>query len=820
MLERRQPSLLKKVIPSLLGFGMTGRDSAELDGITPSFQVNLGEGSIATQSATPTFTRATTATVTDHDSVVRNVLSGEARFQGLRRVQNLVTASEDITGGSWISSVSGTGTAASATSGFTAPDGSSTAFRILAHRGAGVTSSDFSFWIPPTVTFAVTTPCVNAVWIKSNTGVNQNVALRLTSFGASDVVVATPTWQRLSISYNTGVGTVAGFGIGTRNTFTDQEIDVLIWHPQWENTTGQSVTTPSEYVSVGVLSAPYHGANVDGVKYFPRHNGNVVQQNLLLRSQEFDNASWSKGNSTITADATTAPDGTTTADLRSTTLDSGSVSQNVTITSGATVTASLYFKAGNANFQRIRLGVGADATSAWVDLRDGTVTHDAGAGGCVFASARATAYANGWYRLELTVTTSGGTTLALNTYTSSTGSSSSLAGQTGYVWGAQINYGTRASTYVATTTAAVNNNIVEEQSGAAISTSTRLGYLAEGARTNLCLQSEDFSNASWTKTDTTITANNVVAPDGATTADLFTEGSAGTALVEQSITGTAAANYSWSGFFKYGNTAWLRLQLGDGANNAVAWFNIQTGVLGSTAAAGTGAVVSSKITAYPNGWYRCELVGSVGGAITSILSRIFSVSADGGATRVNGATKYVWGAQFENNVAFASTYIPTTTATVTRNADVLTYPTTGWLNAAAGTVVVQATAPADPLTSAFARVVSLNDGTANEEITLERNSGVGRFFVVDGGVQQVASILGSWADSASSKIAAAYKLNDFAAVIDAGTVQTDAAGTLPSLSSLSVGCSGSGAAYLGGPISRVAYYPRRLPDAILQRLTR
>ena len=41
-----------------------------------------------------------------------------------------------------------------------------------------------------------------------------------------------------------------------------------IWGIQFEDVTGQSIQTPAEYVSTNVLSSPYHGANVDWVKYF------------------------------------------------------------------------------------------------------------------------------------------------------------------------------------------------------------------------------------------------------------------------------------------------------------------------------------------------------------------------------------------------------------------------------------------------------------------------------------------------------------------------------------------------------------------------
>lgn len=342
-----------------------------------------------------------------------------------------------------------------------------------------------------------------------------------------------------------------------------------------------------------------------------------------------------------------------------------------------------------------------------------------------------------------------------------------------------------------------------------------LGYLPEGARTNLLLRSEEFDNASWSKTDTTVTANSIASPDGTTSADLLTEGTAGTAVTTQSVTATADATYAVTRFLKRGNHDWVELHFNNGANIVRGWFNLNTGAVGATAVGGTGSATAIRIKAYPSGWYRCELVGSVGSATTAILSGSFSASANNSTTRVNNATRYEWGAGFENNVSFASSYIPTTNATVTRNADVLTYPLTGWFNAAEGTIFAAAQAVNEAQASAFARVVSFNDTTSNEEIYLSRNTTAGRFFVVDGGVAQANPTLGTWNNGASAKLVGAYKVNDFAATMDGAAVQTDALGTIPTVTILNIGGSAGGSAPLFSPIPSIAYYPTRLPNTVL-----
>jgi len=242
----------------------------------------------------------------------------------------------------------------------------------------------------------------------------------------------------------------------------------------------------------------------------------------------------------------------------------------------------------------------------------------------------------------------------------------------------------------------VASNVVTEATGAAINEATTgitQGYLAEGQRQNLCKWSEVFDNASWTKTDTTPTANNIASPDGRTTAELMTEGVAGTALASQGITITSNASIAWSVFLKKGNNNIHRItayETATAANAITGWFNLNTGVVGSVANGGTGTLAAVSIEAFANGWYRCTLTGKVNNAATAITIAMSSASADASTTRVNNATYYAWGAQVEDNVALPSSYIPTTTAAVTRNADVLTYVLAGNADNTKGTCYAEA----------------------------------------------------------------------------------------------------------------------------------
>lgn len=340
-----------------------------------------------------------------------------------------------------------------------------------------------------------------------------------------------------------------------------------------------------------------------------------------------------------------------------------------------------------------------------------------------------------------------------------------------------------------------------------------LGYLAEGARTNLCLQSEDFATT-WTKTDTTITANTIASPDGNITADLATEGVAGTAAILQDINATANVNYTVSRWFKRGNTDWVELVIGNGANVAIAWFNLATGAKGAAfVTGGTAAGVSSSMTAYPNGWYKCVFTASVGSAATAIRITTTSASADGSQVRVNNATRYEWGCQFEDNVSFPSSYIPTTTIAVTRNADVLTYPVAGNIIDAAGTGYAEFTARAND--TGNSRLIGF-DVLAN---TVLNFSSVTTTQIFDSTNNISSTPDATMLNGAVHKAASSWGANLKITLSGVAPLSVAYDGTLIG-ANISIGSNGAVAGtFLNGTIKNVMIAQSQLSDAFLQSIT-
>jgi hypothetical protein len=213
--------------------------------------------------------------------------------------------------------------------------------------------------------------------------------------------------------------------------------------------------------------------------------------------------------------------------------------------------------------------------------------------------------------------------------------------------------------------------------------------LLEAAGTNYALQSGAADDAAWTKTRTTVSANAEVGPDGTTTADrLIEDNTAAASHFIQSaatITITAAENLAVGRFVKRGVGArdWIAIGAIDNtiSNRGLVFFNLATGAIGSTDIAGTGSVVSSGIDALGNGWYWCWAIVNLGGALTTARHFTGIGEANGDLTFTGDNASYVilGGAQFERlgtAVAPPSSYIPTTSGSVTRNADSLYFPFT------------------------------------------------------------------------------------------------------------------------------------------------
>ena len=186
--------------------------------------------------------------------------------------------------------------------------------------------------------------------------------------------------------------------------------------------------------------------------------------------------------------------------------------------------------------------------------------------------------------------------------------------------------------------------------------------LVQWAPHNLLTFSEQFDNAAWTKTASTVTANTAVAPDGTTTADTLAETAATSGHVVSGSATVTTATHVFSVYLKKGPGAtapnWVQLYTG-GVSAQYANFNLGTGTVGSVAAGST-----ATITNVGNGWYRCTLsfTPSSSGSLTTAIAFTNNTDTTTRGPSYAGATTsdvFIWGAQAELGSA-ATTYNPTT----------------------------------------------------------------------------------------------------------------------------------------------------------------
>jgi len=343
-----------------------------------------------------------------------------------------------------------------------------------------------------------------------------------------------------------------------------------------------------------------------------------------------------------------------------------------------------------------------------------------------------------------------------------------------------------------------------------------LGLLTGEQRTNLLLRSAELDNASWIKSASSATANAIASPDGGVNADKLVENSASAVhLISQLVSFTSGSAYTASFYAKASERSLVFILLNTSAFPAGsdAEFNLASGTVSAT-----GASATASISDAGNGWYRCSVTATANATTSdSVQARMRIVS--GTSTYLGDGTSglYLWGAQVEVG-AFATSYIPTTSAQVTRTADSITVTGssfTGIHSATAGTLYAEFNLPA---VTGTRPIVSLDDGTANERIELYASGTSLKFRVIDGGVTQCDITIGTIAASTFYKVAVAWSANDFAGCLSGGTVQTDTSGTLPTVDRMRIGSDQAGN-YQNGHQKRTARFLERLTNAELQTIT-
>ena len=524
--------------------------------------------------------------------------------------------------------------------------------------------------------------------------------------------------------------------------------------------------------------------------------------NLLTYSEQFDNAAWTKTNSTVTTNATTAPNGTLTAEklITNSGASNGRASVSITVATDTPATFSCYAKQGETSVFGLFISDGVTGRAADFDLITGTVSGTPTAG----MTASIQPVGNGWYRCVATVTSITGTTRSLRvvqTVAANDGTSGL------FIWGAQFEQASTVGEYIPTV-AAINSAPRFDHNP---TTGESLGLLVEEARTNVVTWSQDFSQTDWTKAASTVVATAVASPIQGVNYQKIEATSANTTVGVTSIAVTAATQQRAVSFFAQplGNISRV-LAVIQGIDARIN-INLVDGTF-TTNAIATGSTVSVFGQRFSVSTPTLTLATGV----RFFLKRTGETDTNTPTTIAIGEGLYLTGAQMEAG-AFPTSYIPTTTATATRAADVASITGSNfssWYNQTEGTVFADSVQANISPTS---RLVSASDNTTSNRVALSRASGSSgniSLTVTNAGSAQVSSLVFGTALAAgtSNKVATIYKAADFAGSVNGLAAVTQGTGTVPSsLTQLAIGNGDIlGANPMTGTIKRLTYWPTRL----------
>ena len=355
------------------------------------------------------------------------------------------------------------------------------------------------------------------------------------------------------------------------------------------------------------------------------------------------------------------------------------------------------------------------------------------------------------------------------------------------------------------------------------------GLLIEEQRTNLLTYSQQFDNAAWVRQGTspnnsTVLSNAAVAPDGTLTADKLIEmpsaaGSGMHGVYRFYAVPSGAITLSF--YVKAAERYIVRLSAYEGgvpANPVGAYFNLSTGSVTST----SGLTTNATITPVGNDWYRCAVSGVSAGTTSSWSVDPVRVSGQSSYTGDGTSGIYIWGAQIETGNAPTS-YIPTTTAQVTRAADAASMTGTNfskWYKPEEGTLLVDYRRNSNKASGNQIPFV-VSDGTTNNiiAITDSANGLNDRVLVVVGGVNQASLGSVDYTENQQMIRSIGYKKDDVSTSVNGSSAASDDLVLIPSVNRLDIGyASYFLASRINGYISRLSYYPKRLSNTNLQAL--
>jgi len=340
--------------------------------------------------------------------------------------------------------------------------------------------------------------------------------------------------------------------------------------------------------------------------------------------------------------------------------------------------------------------------------------------------------------------------------------------------------------------------------------------LLEPQRTNLFTYSNDFDNASWGKTFSTVTANATTSPDGTINADMLVEDTTANQQHRLNFTTTSVAGTYTFSLYAKSTERDLFLRIG----SLSAFYNLTTGVVSGITAGAT-----ATMTNVGNNWFRCTITSSA--TSTNEICRINLVlknaSSSSSYTGDGISGIYIYGAQFEAG-AYATSYIPTTTASVTRNDETCVKSSaTTLIGQTEGTVFVDFNNNnTDLITASYKQTLLLiNNNTDSTRIHLRIQQNTLQLYFINSS-SNVLTITNT-ISNIRYKIAVSYKSNGVSVYLNGTQLANTTTASIPALNQISIGNyldnTTTGGFSLGNSINNVSLWKTKLTNSELATLT-
>ena len=315
--------------------------------------------------------------------------------------------------------------------------------------------------------------------------------------------------------------------------------------------------------------------------------------------------------------------------------------------------------------------------------------------------------------------------------------------------------------------------------------------LLEPARTNLIQYSEDFTNADWTKFNTTVTADQEISPDGTNTA-YEVESTDASHLLYVTSSVSQSTKYIFSFFFKEGTINDTKIAFYDDTANS---FILQD--------------ADKEVIDYPNGWKRFIAEVTTPSGCTSLYSYIDRSSEVG--------SFYTWGAQLEEG-SYPTSYIPTSGSAVTRAAETCNGAgTSDTFNDSEGVLFAEISALTKD--GGESRRITISDGSTNNRVSIELDEDEDLLKLFQSGNGTLSQLTANLDVSETFKILASYNSNRLKLYINGFLVSQDLSIVLPiGLNNLSFD-SGTSSSEFYGNTKQLMTFNKALTDLELENLT-